>query len=109
VSAAERSALCTVGFNERYSNGVNVIMSHQSDGFFGDIYHVDAHYIRRRGIPIGSWFTESDIAGGGALRHRRSHDRPGAVLPRLPTGTGSHRRRALISALTPITRTWRCG
>jgi len=69
VSAAERSrALCTVGFNERYSNGVNVIMSHQSDGFFGDIYHVDAHYIRRRGIPgIGSWFTESDIAGGGAL------------------------------------------
>jgi len=34
----------------------------------GDITHVEADYIRRRGIRgRGSWFTRKDVAGGGAL------------------------------------------
>ncbi|WP_224268778.1 Gfo/Idh/MocA family protein [Haloprofundus salinisoli] len=69
AEAAEASdALCMVGFNNRFANPVEVIKSYQRDGEFGEMQHVEANYVRRRGIPgRGSWFTSKDIAGGGAL------------------------------------------
>jgi len=39
-----------------------------TSGAFGDIYHVKVSYLRRSGIPgYGSWFTNGDLAGGGAM------------------------------------------
>jgi len=57
-----------VGFHNRFRNPVEVIKGYQEEGRFGDTRHVEANFIRRRGIPgRGSWFTNRDIAGGGAL------------------------------------------
>ncbi|WP_411963902.1 Gfo/Idh/MocA family protein [Haloferax sp. YSMS24] len=69
AEAAERAdGFCMVGFNNRFANPVEVFRHHYEAGRFGDITHVEANYIRRRGIPgRGSWFTSNDIAGGGAL------------------------------------------
>lgn len=67
-AAADSDGFCMVGFNNRFANGVEVFKSYQREGRFGEITHVEANYIRRRGIPgRGSWFTSKDIAGGGAL------------------------------------------
>jgi len=39
-----------------------------ASGALGDIYHVKVSYLRRSGIPgYGSWFTNRDLAGGGAM------------------------------------------
>ncbi|AUV82277.1 gfo/Idh/MocA family oxidoreductase [Salinigranum rubrum] len=64
----ESDALCMVGFNNRFSNPVEVLKHDLRAGRFGDVTHVEANYVRRRGIPgRGSWFTSKDVAGGGAL------------------------------------------
>lgn len=62
------SGFCMVGFNNRYSSSVGAIKTLQRRGGFGDVRHIEANYIRRRGIPTnGSWFTDYDISGGGSL------------------------------------------
>jgi predicted dehydrogenase len=67
-AARESDALCMVGFNNRFSNPVEVLKHDLRTGRFGDVTHVEANYVRRRGIPgRGSWFTSKDVAGGGAL------------------------------------------
>lgn len=69
VEAAERAeGFCMVGYNNRFANGVEVFKSYQSEGRFGEVTHVEANYVRRRGIPgRGSWFTSKEVSGGGAL------------------------------------------
>ena len=69
VEAAHAAdSICMVGFNNRFSAPVEVIKQYQADGRFGDFSHIEANYIRRRGIPgRGSWFTSKEVAGGGAL------------------------------------------
>ncbi|WP_136590221.1 Gfo/Idh/MocA family protein [Salinigranum halophilum] len=69
AAAAEASdALCMVGFNNRFANPVEVLKHDLRTGRFGDVTHVEANYVRRRGIPgRGSWFTSKEVAGGGAL------------------------------------------
>jgi predicted dehydrogenase len=69
VDAAQKAeGFCMVGFNNRFSAPVEVIKQYQADGRFGEFSHVEANYIRRRGIPgRGSWFTSKDVAGGGSL------------------------------------------
>jgi predicted dehydrogenase len=67
-SARASDALCMVGFNNRFRKPVEVLTEYARQGQFGDLTHVDANYLRRRGIPgRGSWFTSKDVAGGGAL------------------------------------------
>jgi predicted dehydrogenase len=57
-----------VGFHNRYLASIEVLVDQRDRGRFGDLTHVEANYIRRRGIPgRGSWFTSKEIAGGGAL------------------------------------------
>lgn len=57
-----------VGFNNRFSAAATVIAAYVANGRFGELTHVEANYIRRRGIPDhGSWFTKRTVAGGGAL------------------------------------------
>ncbi len=69
AAAAERSdAVCMVGFVNRFRAAVEVLMAQHDRGRFGEIQHIEANYVRRRGIPgRGSWFTARDVAGGGAL------------------------------------------
>jgi len=69
ATAADASdAFCTVGFHNRYTPAAELFRARQAEGAFGDISHVEANYVRRRGIPApGSWFTDESMAGGGAL------------------------------------------
>jgi predicted dehydrogenase len=67
-AAREADGFCMVGFNNRFAEPVQVIKHYQDTGRFGETTHVEANYVRRRGIPgRGSWFTSDDVAGGGAL------------------------------------------
>ncbi|WP_049900185.1 Gfo/Idh/MocA family protein [Halococcus agarilyticus] len=69
VAAAEASdGFVMTGFKNRFANPVEVIKSFQEQGRFGTTRHVEANYIRRRGIPgRGSWFTSQATSGGGSL------------------------------------------
>jgi len=69
VDAAHASnAFCMVGFHNRFSTAAEILTEHRENGRLGDIIHIEADYVRRRGIPgIGSWFTNRDLSGGGAL------------------------------------------
>ncbi|MWG36261.1 Gfo/Idh/MocA family protein [Halomarina oriensis] len=70
IAAAARGAdgFCMVGFHNRFGSPAQVLRGCLDDGRFGDVYHVEANYVRRRGVPgRGSWFTSHAVAGGGAL------------------------------------------
>jgi len=68
AAAEDADGFCMVGFHTRFENPVEVINGYRDDGRFGDVSHVEANYIRRRGVPgRGSWFTSKEVAGGGAL------------------------------------------
>ncbi|MEM4780372.1 MAG: Gfo/Idh/MocA family oxidoreductase [Halalkalicoccus sp.] len=70
IAAAAEAAegFCMVGFHNRYLPPIEVLTTERDRGRFGDLSHVEANYVRRRGIPgRGSWFTSREIAGGGAL------------------------------------------
>ncbi|GAB7008639.1 Gfo/Idh/MocA family protein [Halorubrum trueperi] len=67
-AACDAEGFCTVGFNNRFAEPVRVLKRYQAEGRFGETTHVEANYVRRRGVPgRGSWFTSSAVAGGGAL------------------------------------------
>ena len=68
IAAAERRAdgFCMVGFHNRHAASTLMFDEHRDR--FGELTHVEANYVRRRGVPgPGSWFTNPDLAGGGAL------------------------------------------
>jgi len=68
AAAHDAEGFCMVGFHTRFESDVEVLTDYREAGRFGDVDHVEASYIRRRGVPgRGSWFTRKDIAGGGAL------------------------------------------
>ncbi|MDS0258628.1 Gfo/Idh/MocA family oxidoreductase [Haloarcula sp. S1CR25-12] len=70
IAAAARDAegFCMVGFHNRFRNPVQALLGYRDDGTMGDIGHIEANYIRRRGVPgRGSWFTRKALAGGGSL------------------------------------------
>ncbi len=66
--AAESAGICMVGFHNRHAASMAMFTEYRDRGRFGDLTHVEANYVRRRGVPgPGSWFTDGDLAGGGAL------------------------------------------
>jgi len=68
AAAGESEGICMVGFHQRFQNPVEAVVDDRDAGRFGELNHVEASYIRRRGIPgRGSWFTQKAVAGGGAL------------------------------------------
>lgn len=69
AAAANRSdGFCMVGFHNRFTPAATLFKDHQAEGAFGEVSHVEANYVRRRGIPTpGSWFTDKSMAGGGSL------------------------------------------
>ncbi len=55
-------------FPRRFSGEAMVIKPMVEAGDFGEIYHIRAECLRRRGIPgLGGWFTNKKLAGGGPL------------------------------------------
>ncbi|WP_380677208.1 Gfo/Idh/MocA family protein [Salinigranum sp. GCM10025319] len=67
-AARDADGICMVGFNNRFANPVEVLKHDLRAGRYGDVTHVEANYVRQRGIPgRGSWFTSKEVAGGGAL------------------------------------------
>jgi len=67
-AARESAAFCAVGFQHRFAPAVELFDVARRDGRLGDVRGVTAEYVRRRGIPsLGSWFTDRERAGGGAL------------------------------------------
>ncbi len=67
-AAAASDGYAMVGFNNRFANTVRIVKNRIDQGNLGDVSHIEANYVRRRGIPgRGSWFTRQQIAGGGAL------------------------------------------
>ncbi|SER43895.1 Gfo/Idh/MocA family protein [Natrinema salaciae] len=70
IARAEQAAegFGMVGFHNRFSPATTVFKEYQANGAFGDVTHVQVHTVRRRGIPgRNSWFTDPELAGGGAL------------------------------------------
>ena len=68
AAAADADGVCMVGFNNRFANTVQIVKNRIERGQLGRVTHVEANYVRRRGVPgRGSWFTRREIAGGGAL------------------------------------------
>lgn len=67
-AAADSDGYAMVGFNNRFANTVQIVKNRIDRGELGDVSHIEANYVRRRGIPgRGTWFTRQQIAGGGAL------------------------------------------
>jgi predicted dehydrogenase len=66
--AANSDAFCMVGFHNRFRAPVQVLNEYREHGELGTVSHVEADYIRRRGVPgRGSWFTRRAVSGGGAV------------------------------------------
>ncbi|MBK8048186.1 MAG: Gfo/Idh/MocA family oxidoreductase [Anaerolineales bacterium] len=58
----------SVGTHFRFTTPMQAAKAHVNAGFFGKIYAARTVWNRRNGIPgYGSWFTNKDLAGGGAL------------------------------------------
>lgn len=75
VEAAERTErICMVGFHHRFRSHCRVLGEYIDEGYLGEISHVKATFVRRRGIPgRGTWYTSTEIAGGGALMDVGAH------------------------------------
>ncbi len=57
-----------VAFNHRRRGDIQRLKAAIDEGRLGQTYYAKAWWLRRTGIPtIGSWFTQSDLAGGGPL------------------------------------------
>ncbi|MCU4975525.1 Gfo/Idh/MocA family oxidoreductase [Halobacteria archaeon AArc-m2/3/4] len=75
VEAAERTdRICMVGFHHRFRSTCMVLKEYIDEGYLGEISHIQAKFIRRRGVPgRGTWYTSNEIAGGGALMDVGGH------------------------------------
>lgn len=68
AATQEADAFCAVNFHNRVSTAAEVFTGYREAGRFGDVTHVQANYVRSRGIPgVGSWFTNEDLSGGGCV------------------------------------------
>ena len=70
IIAAHRKSdrLIQMGFVSRQSPTSRAALDFIRSGRLGNIYHVKASLVRRRGIPgLGGWFTSKESSGGGAL------------------------------------------
>jgi len=68
AAAEEADGFVMVGFHNRFRSPVQALLGYRDDGTMGEIDHIEANYLRRRGIPgRGSWFTREALAGGGSL------------------------------------------
>ncbi len=68
AAAQKADTILQIGMAWRFKPAAQVIRQWVVDGQFGEIYHMRAVLVRRRGVPgLGRWFTTKAEAGGGAL------------------------------------------
>jgi predicted dehydrogenase len=69
VQAARRAGrVLDVAFNHRRRGDIQELKRLIDAGRLGRAYYAKAWWLRRSGIPtLGSWFTRSELAGGGPL------------------------------------------
>jgi predicted dehydrogenase len=66
AEAKRRGLLLMIGQNMRFAAEVQTAKALVEGGVLGDVYHAKTSWCRRTGIPrIGSWFTQTEFAGGG--------------------------------------------
>jgi predicted dehydrogenase len=66
AAARAKRVVFMVGQNQRFSPVRQTLKRRILRGELGEIYHAEATWLRRSGIPrIGSWFTQKRFAGGG--------------------------------------------
>ncbi len=64
--ARRQKVVFMVGQNQRFPPERQKLKQLVETGRLGEIYHAEAFWLRRSGIPrIGSWFTQKKFAGGG--------------------------------------------
>jgi predicted dehydrogenase len=67
-ASLKSGAVLQIGMVRRQMPAVRVVKEYVDSGFFGEIYHIRAVLIRRRGIPgLGGWFTTRADSGGGPM------------------------------------------
>jgi len=69
VATSRRTqSLLMIGMTTRFHEHTQALRRQVGEGLLGDVYYIKAGWLRRTGIPgYGSWFTNKDLAGGGAL------------------------------------------
>ena len=69
VDAQRRTGkVLAVGLHHRFLNETVTLKRVIDTGTLGRVYYAKSSWLRRRGIPgFGSWFTNRDLSGGGAL------------------------------------------
>lgn len=65
--AKEKGKILAYNFQRRQSSEYLLLKKCFEEGRLGDVYHIKANYLRRRGIPGWGNFTNKTIQGGGAL------------------------------------------
>ena len=65
--ATQKGLVLAYNFQLRQSSEWALLMRCKADGLLGDIYHIKANFLRRRGIPGWGYFTDKAMQGGGAL------------------------------------------
>ncbi|WP_010094790.1 Gfo/Idh/MocA family protein [Ornithinibacillus scapharcae] len=64
--AKANNVLTMVGMTHRFRRDATILKSYLERGSLGNVYYAKAKLFRRRGTPKG-WFTNKELAGGGAL------------------------------------------
>lgn len=65
--ANKKGRILAYNFQRRQTPQFTLLKKCLADGTLGEIYHIKANYLRRRGIPGWGNFTNKTIQGGGAL------------------------------------------
>jgi len=68
AAAAKAKTVLQVGMAWRQDPAARVVRDYVEKGLLGEIYHIRAVLVRRRGIPgLGGWFTTKAQSGGGPM------------------------------------------
>jgi len=65
--AKEKGKVLAYNFQRRQTSEYLLLKKYSQQGQLGEVYHIKANYLRRRGIPGWGNFTNKTIQGGGAL------------------------------------------
>jgi predicted dehydrogenase len=63
-NASTKFMMC---FNRRYRRDVQWMKKILNEGKLGRIYQVNTGWVRETGIPVGGWFSQKSLSGGGPL------------------------------------------
>ncbi|MCE7068097.1 Gfo/Idh/MocA family protein [Dyadobacter sp. CY326] len=65
--AAQKGKVLAYNFQLRHTPEYSLLKRFLENGRLGEVYHIKANFLRRRGIPGWGNFTNKTIQGGGAL------------------------------------------